>query len=68
MLLCWITSGLFALLFFVHLGRIGVSCCRKRRRGGAHGSDGDLEKAGLAAGRPPSAAVELGKEVANRWV
>jgi hypothetical protein len=51
----------------VHLGRIGVSCCRKRRRGG-HASDQDLEKAGLAAGRPPSAAVELGKEVANRWV
>jgi hypothetical protein len=66
-LLCWITSGLFGVLFFVHLGRIGVSCCRKRRKGG-HGSDADLEKAGLAAGRPPSAAVELGKEVANRWV
>lgn len=64
-LLCWITAGLFGVLFFVHLGRIGVSCCRKRRKGG-HGSDADLEKAGLAAGRPPSAAVELGKEVANR--
>lgn len=64
-LLSWITSGLFGLLFMVHLGRIGVSCCRKRRRGG-HASDQDLEKAGLAAGRPPSAAVELGKEVANR--
>jgi hypothetical protein len=63
-LLSWITSGLFGVLFLVHLGRIGVSCCRKRRRG--HGSDQDLEKAGLAAGRPPSAAVELGKEVANR--
>jgi hypothetical protein len=66
-LLCWITAGLFGVLFFVHLGRIGVSCCRKRRKGG-HGSDADLEKAGLAAGRPPSAAVELGKEVANRCV
>lgn len=63
-LLCWITSGLFGILFFVHLGRIGVSCCKKRRRG--HASDQDLEKAGLAAGRPPSAAVELGKEIANR--
>jgi hypothetical protein len=63
-LLSWITSGLFGVLFLVHLGRIGVSCCRKRRRG--HGSEQDLEKAGLAAGRPPSAAVELGKEVANR--
>lgn len=66
MLLCWITSGLFGILFLVHLGRIGVSCCRKRRRGGQHGSEQDLEKAGLAAGRPPSAAVELGREVANR--
>lgn len=65
-LLSWITSGLFGLLFLVHLGRIGVSCCRKRRRG--HSSEQDLEKAGLAAGRPPSAAVELGKEVANRCV
>lgn len=65
-LLSWITSGLFGVLFLVHLGRIGVSCCRKRRRG--HGSEQDLEKAGLAGGRPPSAAVELGKEVANRCV
>jgi hypothetical protein len=56
---------LFGILFFVHLGRIGVSCCRKRRPG--HGSDQDLEKAGLAAGRPRSAAVELGNEIKNRW-
>lgn len=56
---------MFGILFFVHLGRIGVSCCRKRRPG--HGSDQDLEKAGLAAGRPPSAAVELGNEIKNRW-
>lgn len=63
-LLCWITSGLFAILFIVHMGRIGVSCCRKRRKAGA---DADLEKAELARrDRPPSAAVELGKEVANR--
>lgn len=63
-LLCWITAGLFALLFFVHTGRILVSCCRKRRKGA---SDADLEKAELAGrDRPPSAAVELGKEVANR--
>lgn len=66
-LLCWITSGLFALLFVIHMGRISLSCCRRWRKG--HASDreqGDLEKAGLAAGRPPSAAVELGKEVAGR--
>lgn len=64
-LLCWITSGLFALLFIVHSGRILVSCCRKRRKGAA--SDADVEKAELARrDRPPSAAVELGKEVANR--
>eukprot|EP00775_Hariotina_reticulata_P003538 gene3538-3807_t len=64
-LLCWITSGLFGLLFFVHMGRIGVSCCRKRRKNA--GSEPDLEKAGLRhPDRPPSAAVELGKEVASR--
>eukprot|EP00878_Enallax_costatus_P020428 GHUV01021599.1.p1 GENE.GHUV01021599.1~~GHUV01021599.1.p1 ORF type:complete len:219 (+),score=59.95 GHUV01021599.1:439-1095(+) len=63
-LLCWITAGLFALLFVVHTGRILVSCCRKRRKAS---SDADLEKAELARrDRPPSAAVELGKEVANR--
>jgi uncharacterized membrane protein len=63
-LLCWITSGLFAILFLVHMGRIGVSCCRKRRKAA---NDADLEKAELARrDRPPSAAVELGKEVANR--
>ncbi|KAF8057859.1 Slbp [Scenedesmus sp. PABB004] len=61
-LLCWVTAGLFAALFIVHLARIGVSCCRKRR--GARG-EADLEKAGLRD-RPPSAAVELGKERARR--
>lgn len=62
-LLCWITSGLFALLFMVHMGRIGVSCCRRRRKAAA----ADIEKAELnGRDRTPSAAVELGKEVANR--
>jgi hypothetical protein len=65
-LLCWITSGLFGLLFLVHIGRISLSCCRRRRKGTGAGGDADLEKAGLAAGRAPSAAVELGKEIANR--
>lgn len=64
-LLSWVTSGLFALLFLVHIGRISTSCCRRRKRG-VLGADGELEKAGLASGRPPSAAVELGKEIANR--
>lgn len=64
-LLCWITSGLFGALFFVHLMRIGVSCCKKSRKGSS--ADADLEKANLRkADRPPSAAVELGKEVASR--
>jgi hypothetical protein len=62
-LLSWITSGLFGLLFFIHMGRIGVSCCRKRRKN----AEPDMEKAGLRhPERPPSAAVELGKEVASR--
>jgi hypothetical protein len=64
-LLCWVTSGLFGALFCVHMLRIGFSCCRKSF--GKKGSPEDVEKANLRnTNRAPSAAVELGKEVASR--
>uniref|UniRef100_A0A383VUI7 MARVEL domain-containing protein n=1 Tax=Tetradesmus obliquus TaxID=3088 RepID=A0A383VUI7_TETOB len=63
-LLCWATSGLFGALFVVHMLRIGFSCCRKFSK---KGQQNDVEKAGLRNNsRAPSAAVELGKEVAAR--
>eukprot|EP00879_Flechtneria_rotunda_P002133 GHRR01002315.1.p1 GENE.GHRR01002315.1~~GHRR01002315.1.p1 ORF type:complete len:224 (+),score=69.14 GHRR01002315.1:345-1016(+) len=60
-LLCWITAGLFGLLFATHMMRIGASCCRKRRKD----ADVDLERP-IRPDRPPSAAVELGKEISQR--
>lgn len=65
-LLCWVTAGLFGLLFVTHMSRICASCARKRSKARS-GSEADLEKAQLQRrDRPPSAAVELGKEVASR--
>lgn len=61
-LLCWITMGLFGLLFIIHMIRITAKCCSRRRRG----DDVDVEKAGLRPERPTSAAVEMGNEVRNR--
>jgi hypothetical protein len=63
-ILCWVTAGLFGTLFITHLIRAGVRCCKCCN--GRRKDEADIEKAQLAAGRPTSAAVEMGNEIRGR--
>jgi hypothetical protein len=71
--LCWASAGLAILAFVMHSGRVCSRCCGKNRKnrkggdleGGPEGAKAGLFSAGRAA-QPPSAAVELGREVRGR--